>query len=163
MESKLTCPECHLIFEAELPATGVLVCPLCNSAFAALLPAALAPTPTPSPSADSGRQVLRGAAAVGAVLFLAAGMGYAYYLLSGIDHKAVTVPAPATHAPAEAPSLPAIEYGPVIPNEPIPPVVIPRPPVESLPPVRIHRRPRPLKLPPSALINTPQEILTLPK
>lgn len=159
MDSKQTCPECHLSFEAELPATGVLVCPLCNSAFAELTPADPVPTAAPSPSVDSGRQVLRGVVAVGAILFIAAGMGYAYYLLSGIDQRAA--PAPAAHAPAEPPSPPAVEDVPVIPDESLPLVRIPqlpRLPIKPLPPVRIRRQFRPsASTPPGPSITpTPQ-------
>ena len=136
METKRSCPECHLIFEAELPASGVLVCPLCDTAFAELVPADPVPTATPSPSADSGRHVLRGVAAVGAILFLAAGMGYAYYLLSGIDHKAAAVSAPAAHDPP-------VEDAPLTPNEPMQPVTNPQqrwPLIQPLPPVKIRRQ-----------------------
>lgn len=142
MDSNRTCPECHLSFEAELPATGVLVCPLCDSAFAELMPAGPVPTAAPSPSTASARQMLRGVATVGVILIIAAGMGYAYYLLGDIDHKPDAASAPATHALPE-PSPPAVEDVPVIPNEPMRPVRIPQQPwplIQPLPPVRIHRQ-----------------------
>jgi len=151
MESKRTCPECYLIFEAELPATGVLVCPLCNSVFSELPPASpVANEATLSPSAASGRHVLRGVVAVGAVLCLAAGMGYAYHLLSGIDHKTTAVPAPAVHAPPEPPSPSPVEYIPINPVEPMPPETIPQ-------------QPRPPKLQPPAIVEKTERPLTLPE
>jgi hypothetical protein len=129
MESKRTCPECHLIFDAELPPNGILVCPLCNCAFSALPPAA--PTPafvSPLP-ATSGRQVLRGVAAVGAVLFLAGGLGYAYYLMGGIDHKATEGPHPVPSEPFSTELPEPVEVIPILPAEPKPqaPVLQPKP------------------------------------
>lgn len=166
MESKRACPECHLIFEAELPATGILVCPLCNSAFAALPPAGPAPAAALSPSTASARQMLRGVWAVAILFLLAAGMGYAYHLLRGIDHKTTALPAPAVHTPTASPPPPPVEYVPVIPIEPMPPVTIqpqPRPPIQSMPPMRIQRLPRLNELQHPAIVQKSRRSLPLPE
>jgi hypothetical protein len=122
MKSSRSCPECHLIFEAELPVTGVLVCPLCNSVFSTQPP--VSPTPVlPSPllSPSSGQQVLRGVWAVGAVLFFVGGIGYAYHLFGRIDHKAATVPAHTANAPPPSETPHPVENVPIILAEPTPP------------------------------------------
>ena len=119
MESRQNCPECHLTIEAEMPETGICVCPLCNSAFTALPADVPAPMAAPPPS-DSGRQVWRGVLAVGALFFLVGGAGYAYHLLSGIDHKAAAAPAPTAHIQPAPPSPYPVEIIPAIPEEPAP-------------------------------------------
>lgn len=138
MESKRSCPECHLIFEAELPVTGVLVCPLCNSAFPAQPPVSPVPVvASPLPPASSGRQVLRGVLAVGTVLFLVCGIGYACHLLGNIDHKAVAAPAPAasaSSAPASPHPIEIMPVIPIIPTEPTPLDTVRQPPPSSEPP-----------------------------
>ncbi|MGH7172687.1 MAG: hypothetical protein ACRELG_20595, partial [Gemmataceae bacterium] len=148
MESNRTCPECHLVFEAPLSETGVLACPLCNTVFATAAP--VVPVVTSAAPVASGRQVLRGVAAVGAVLCLTAGMGYAYHLLNDIDHKAAAVPAATAHAPPEPPSPPLVEYASLIPIEPMPPATIPR-------------QPRPPERQPPTIVEKPQRPLTLPE
>ena len=148
MESRRNCPECHLTFEAEMPETGILVCPLCNSAFTAL-PADVPPSMAAPPPCDSGRQMWRGVLAVGALFFLVGGAGYAYHLLSDIDHKAA-VRTPAAHAPSEPPSPPPAEYVAVIPIEPMPQATI-------------QPQPRPPKLQPHAAVEKTQRPLTLPE
>ncbi|HTU94023.1 MAG TPA: hypothetical protein VMF69_28340 [Gemmataceae bacterium] len=147
MGSKRNCPECHLIFEAELPETGVLVCPLCNSAFAALSPASPAPAATVLPSNATGRQVWRGVVAVAAVFLLAGGFGYAYHLLSGIGRKPAVAAAPAASATSTPPAPCPVEIIPVIPIEPRPPAPI--------------QQPRPPKLQPTAITKEAQRPLTL--
>ena len=121
MELKRTCPECHLIFEAEPPETGALVCPLCNRVFSSQPPASPAPmVPSVFPSASSGRQVLRGVLAVGGALFLVGGAGYAYHLLGGIGRKPAASPPAAASTPA-TPALPyPVEIIPTFPVEPPP-------------------------------------------
>lgn len=164
MESKRTCPECHLIFEAELPETGVLVCPLCDRPFSTLPQDGPAPA-APVSSSASTRHVLRGVWAIGAILLLVAGMGYAYHLLSGIDHKAATLPTPATHDPAALPSPPPVEYVPVIPIQPMPPVTIRRqdqPPIRQ-PPVIVRKPRQPLTLRPPTIIEKPRRSSTMPE
>lgn len=172
MGSKQNCPECHLTFEAELPKTGVLVCPLCNKAFSALLPAAPAPAATVSPLTTPGRQVWRGVLAVGTSFFAAAGLGYAYHLLSSIDHKA----APPAHSGVEwvKSSQPTSEgwvgcEDSVRPTPPTFPVeIIPVAPLEPVPQAAISqtRRARPsqaqpVAIPKDTLPQTPPRSLTL--
>src|SRR5579883_374952 len=130
MGSKRTCPECQLIFEAELPETGAIVCPLCNSTFAALPPAGPAPalaTQQLSSSATSGRLVLRGVMAIGAIFLLGCGLGYAYYLLGGLNRKAAAVPEAPANTPPPSVSHHPTEIIPSIPAEQPPKVTIPRP------------------------------------
>src|SRR5689334_20552200 len=104
METKRTCPECHLSFEAPLPENGILACPLCNTVFSAtplVGPATAAPVPV-----ASGRQVLRGVLAIGVLLFLAGGLVYAYHLLGGIGQRSAAIPVPAPAEPPPRPSQP---------------------------------------------------------
>jgi hypothetical protein len=116
MQPKQTCPECHLNFEAEVPETGVLACPLCNTVFSTLPPSRSVPTaPSPLASASSGRQVLRGVLAVGTVLLLVGGAGYAYHLLDGIGHKAAPVEAPTASAPHPSESPSPVDILPIVP------------------------------------------------
>jgi hypothetical protein len=153
METSHSCPECHLIFEAELPVTGVLVCPLCNSVFSAQPPVSPIPVlPSLLPSMSSGRQVLRGVLAVGAALLLVGGIGYAYHLFGGINHKAAIVPAPVARV-APAPETPhPVELMPIIPEQPPPldaaqqPQPLPQPPQQQSLMVR-KEVPPPLSLP----------------
>lgn len=128
MESKRTCPECHLVFEAALPANGVLTCPLCNSPFA---PHALTQT-APPVGEVSGRQVLRGVVAVAALALVAGGLVYAFHLKDSLDHK----PHPHTEPTAKAPP-PAAPPFPVETLTPLPPAEIRRPTSFS-PPSRLH-------------------------
>src|SRR5262249_9156125 len=135
-----------LIFEAALPATGVLVCPLCNSAFAAQPPAGPAPTtatPQPSPPIASGRHVLRGVLVVGAVFILGCGLWYAYYLMSGLDHKAAAVPVPSASIPGPPePDKSEIVLAPPIRSELAPRVTFLKPKL----PDRLHK-PQPVAVP----------------
>jgi hypothetical protein len=132
MEQKRTCPECHLVFEAPLSETGVLACPLCNTMFSAVAPVARASMPA-APAA-SGRQVLRGVLAVGALLFLAGALVYAYRLIEGIVHKPVAAPpsAPPATVPLRVETSPVIEVIPVVPAPP--PVPAPQQPIPAPPP-----------------------------
>jgi hypothetical protein len=149
MESKRTCPECHLAFDAPLPPDGMLICPLCNSTFS-LFPMAL-PTPAvvSSPRPDlSGRQVLRGVGAVAALIFVGGGLVYAYHLIDNLGHKpAARSKATASVPPASAPPLP-IE---VVPSPPSPAEMTQRPKPTSRPP----------ELHPIAVPQEPQRPLTL--
>lgn len=150
MESQRTCPECHLVFEARLPETGALVCPLCNTVVAEATPIALVPTSV-VPVA-SGRQVLHGVLAVGALSFLAGGFVYAYHLMQGIAHRPPTV-----STPEPGPSVPPLpDLPPVI--EIIP--VTPRPPSVTTP-QRPKSSPRPPELQPIAIAEHEQQPLTL--
>jgi hypothetical protein len=67
-----------------------------------------APARTPAAPATSGRQVLRGVLAVGALGFLAGGLVYAYRLVEGITHRPAAVSASDT-----APSAPPLPEAPV--------------------------------------------------
>lgn len=127
MEPKRTCPECHLIFEAEPSPQDVVVCPLCNCLFSvhpqtSPIPQAAA---TQAPSAPSGRHVMRGALAVGVVLFLVGGIGYAYHLLDGIGPKANAVSALPASSPPVTESHQSDEIIPIVPAEPKPSAPIP--------------------------------------
>jgi hypothetical protein len=165
MESKRSCPECHLIFEAELPVTGVLVCPLCNTVFPAAPP--ISPVPlvaSPLPSAASGQQVLRGFLAVGAVLFLVGGIGYAYHLMNGVSHKAIAMPIPAENTPAPAVSPPQVEFVPTILIEPTPPATAEEPRPSPQPPQLQSRPPAPPpRRQPLPLLKETSPPLTLPE
>lgn len=134
MESKRTCPECHLSFEAPLPESGILACPLCNTMFSALPPAA--PPPAAPVPAASGRQVLRGVLAVGALLFLAGGLVCAYHLWGGLGQRSAALPMPAPAEPPSRPSQPppVIEIVPVAPSPPPPLALVERPRPSSRPP-----------------------------
>lgn len=175
MESKRTCPECHLTFESEVPPTGVLVCPLCNCRFSPSSPECLAPTAAASSPGDvSGRQVWRGVLAIGVLLLLAGGLGYAYCLLNGIGHKTASAPASAVKDPPAESAPRPIEIIPVIPVKPMPqPVIRPFRPLAP-PPFAITTRPQdllrpPLRQPrlsertPSSISKEPQQALTLPE
>ncbi|MGH7169546.1 MAG: hypothetical protein ACRELG_04625 [Gemmataceae bacterium] len=134
MESKRTCPECHLSFEAPLPETGVLACPLCNTVFAAL--PSVDGAPSAPVAAASSRQVLRGVLVVAALLFLVGGLVYAYQLMGGIGQRSAVIPAP---APAESvPRVPepppVLEITPLVPTMPPPPARIRKSRPSSRPP-----------------------------
>lgn len=119
MLPKRTCPECHLIFDAELPESGMLVCPLCNSVVPAVSAARSVPmVSSPLASASSSGQVLRGVMAVGTVLLLVGGAGYAYHLLGGIGHKAAVVQAATASAPHIWESPSPGQVFPIVPSEP---------------------------------------------
>lgn len=142
MELKRTCPECHLIFEASLPESGVLACPLCNTVFSAVPPAG----PAPAASVASGRQVLRGVLAVAALIFLAGALAYAYHLTGGIGKRSAArpEPAPEVRVPRVWEPPADIEVIPIVPAAPLPPAP--------------SSRPRPLARPPeSKRSDIPQE------
>jgi hypothetical protein len=156
MGSKRTCPECHLIFEAESPETGVLVCPLCNRAFAAFPAAGTASTtgtPQHSPPTTSGRHVLRGIMAVGAIFLLGCGLGYAYYLAGGFNRNATVEATPLASTPSPSDSHPLTEIVPQSPAEPAPIVTVPR----SMPIIRTPER-QPIAIPEQEPLS-----LTLPE
>lgn len=113
MESRRTCPECNLVFEASLPETGLLVCPLCNSTFTPHPPVLPPPPVAPMPRSNlSGRHVLRGVVAVAALVFVAGGLVYAYHLMESLGSKTAAHTEPATSAPLAAASPHPVEVIP---------------------------------------------------
>jgi hypothetical protein len=117
MESKSTCPECHLMFEAGSTENDLLVCPLCNRTFAALAPDDPIPAVASLPLVASGRQVFRGIVAFGAVFLLAGGLSYAYHLTGVIGSKPAMMLPSETSTPTalvSAESPPPVEIIPVI-------------------------------------------------
>lgn len=153
MESKRTCPECNLIFEAPSPESGTLTCPLCDTVFSPRPPSTLAPaaptvTYSAPPRITSGKHVLKGCVAVGTLLVLLGGLVYAYHLLTGIEDKSAAPPlAPVLAAPStEAPAV--IE---VVPLAPLP---------QPQPPPREPSPPKPSSAPPS-LVAAPRRPLSL--
>lgn len=176
MDQKRSCPECHLVFEAPLPERGVLACPLCNTMFSVIVPSAPPAAPTSAPAA-SGRQVLRGVLAIGALLFLVGSLVYAYRLINDIDHKSTS---PRTSAPERAESAELTTRPAVIPEVESPPVIIPQtiipeakprfraPPLQPVtipPPIVPVAKPRmpppPMQAP--APVDEPSRPLTLPE
>ncbi len=151
MESKHTCPECQLVFEAPPSTNGAMNCPLCNCNFA-LHPVSQSIPLNPTPRLDaSGRQVLRGVATMAVLALLIGGMLYAYHLIDNLGRKQVSPIAPQTHPPviaeASPPSVESFPASPPVaivsrPSTPTPhrerqPVVAP---AESQPPLSLAQR-----------------------
>jgi hypothetical protein len=157
MDTKRTCPECNLIFEAPLPETGLLNCPLCNSVFAARLPtvppAAVSP-PAPATVA-SGKQVLRGVLAVAALLFLVGGLVYAYHLMDGIGHKTPGNPPPAVGQAESSRPTPQPTMGLESSAHPTP--------LLQTPTAQTRPSSRPPELQPVAIAKVLRQPLTLPE
>ncbi len=149
-DPKRTCPECHLIFEAPKPTTGLLTCPLCGTEFPVQAPADPPPPPTPiEPSPVlSSRHMLKGCLVVGVLIFLVGGLVYAYHLIDDVPNKVASTPvAPPTVEPATAEPTPSepVRIMPILPISPPPPFapvvrkeaapVTKMPPMPSLPTV----------------------------
>src|SRR5438045_492846 len=114
MDLQRTCPECNLAFEAPSPDTGPLTCPLCDAQFLASPAAPLPSQPPAAPPAPStsGRQILMGGVAVGALVFLVGGLVHAYHLFQTAPRKLADSPPTAQAPPPALPSPPPLAFDP---------------------------------------------------
>jgi hypothetical protein len=153
MEQKRRCPECHLIFEAPAPESGVLTCPLCDTVFS------VAPAHGSMP-ATSGRHVFKGCAALGVLAVFVGGLVYAaYHLTESVGSTPATAPSFAAIVPPRPEPSPIVEDPSAPPPKPA--VRPPKPPPKS--PTPPPKPPPPLKKttdPPPKIVRKP---LSLPE